>query len=215
MNNSTEKKTGWRQKIGHELVEYWLNFVYLFLFFGVFIEYRRLVLTEYKITYLHYGYALFKALILAKVIMIGDILRLARRLQDQPLILTTLYKTVVFTVFVAVFSALEHLVEGLLHGEGLAGGIHGLVSNIDEVLASGMVVFFAFIPFFAFRELGRVLGEGKIAELFLRKTRAATESEVSKNETELRTSGTPPWSGKLSSRRCQGTSVQGNEFENN
>jgi hypothetical protein len=27
----------------------------------------------------------------------------------------------------------------------------------------------AFVPFFAFRELGRVLGEGKLVELFFRK----------------------------------------------
>ena len=32
-----------------------------------------------------------------------------------------------------------------------------------------LVIFVAFIPFFAFRELGRVLGEGKIRTLFFRK----------------------------------------------
>jgi hypothetical protein len=31
------------------------------------------------------------------------------------------------------------------------------------------VIFVAFVPFFAFRELGRVLGEGKIWALFFRR----------------------------------------------
>jgi hypothetical protein len=44
-----------------------------------------------------------------------------------------------------------------------------LGKGYHEVLAGSMVVFVAFIPFFAFRELGRVLGEGKIRTLFFRK----------------------------------------------
>jgi len=115
--------------------------------------------------------------------MIGDILGLGRRLQDKPLILTVLYKTFVFTVWVAVFGALEHGAEGLLHGEGLGVDIHRLQSNAYEVFASGLVVFVAFIPFFAFKELGQVLGEGKIAELFFRK-RAAKGPDLSKNKTD-------------------------------
>ncbi len=180
MGESTGEKLGWKQKIGHELVEYWINSLYLFLFFGVFTLYRKLVLAEYKVSYLLYGLALFEALILAKVIMIGNLLGLSRPLQDKPLIFPTLYKTVVFTLFAGVFSVLEHVTEGLLHGEGLAGGIHEFTSNGYEVLARGLVLFFAFIPFFAFKELGRVLGEGKIAGLFFR-GRTATECSPSKD----------------------------------
>lgn len=183
MSESTETKPGWKQKIRHELIEYWINFVYLFFVFGMFTTYRRLVLTEYKITYLHYGLALFEALILAKVIMIGDILRLSRPLQDKPLILTTLYNSVVFTVWTGVFSVFEHVAGGLLHGEGLAGGIHELESNGYEVLVRGLVVFFAFIPFFAFKELRRVLGEKEIARLFFSR-RTATEYDLPKNKTD-------------------------------
>jgi len=137
--------------------------------------YRRLLLAEYKIIYLHYGFALFKALVLAKVIMIGDILGLGRRLQDKPLIFTTLYKTFLFTILVGIFNALEYLVEGALHGEGLdlAKGITELWANADEVLARSLVVIFTFIPFFAFRELGRVLGERKIRDLFFRRRTTA------------------------------------------
>ena len=176
MIESNEKKLGLKKKIAGELIEYWINVFYLFLFFGVFTTYRRLVLAEYNITYMHYGLAMFEALILAKVIMLGDVLRLARRLQDKPLILSTLYKTIAFTVWTGVFTVLEHVMDGLWHGEGMVGGIHEFTSNGYQVLARGLVVFFAFIPFFAFKELGRVLGEGKIAGLFFRR-RTAAESD--------------------------------------
>ena len=55
---------------------------------------------------------MIEALILAKVVMIGDVLRLGRRLEHKPLIYSTLLKTVVFTIFVAAFTLLEHVIQG-------------------------------------------------------------------------------------------------------
>jgi hypothetical protein len=170
MNNANKKKAGWEQKAVHEMIDYVINFMYLAVFFGLFTWYRRLILAEYRIAYLNYSFSLIQALVLAKVIMIGDILRLGRRLQERPLIFTTLYNTVVFSVWVWFFDVLEHTVGGLLRGKGLAGGFAEIMSRGGyELLARCIVVFFAFIPFFAFRELGRVLGQGKIRELFFRR----------------------------------------------
>lgn len=170
MKETNTKKADRKQKLIHELTEYWINVAYLSLFFGVFVTYRRLILAEYEIIYGDYGIALIKALVLAKVIMLGDMMRLGRRLEDRSLLVPTLYKSAVFSVWVAVFTALEHMIKSLLHGSGLAGGLDELVSKgMYELLAGSLVIFFAFIPFFAFRELERVLGEGKMRELFIRR----------------------------------------------
>jgi hypothetical protein len=177
MSDPTTEKPGWKDKVRRELIEYWINVAYLFVFFGVFTMYRRLVLAAYNISYFHYGYAFFKALVLAKVIMIGDVLGLAARLKERPLIVTTLYKAVVFAVWVIFFSAVERVVDALLHGEGLGGGFHLVGAHLDEMLAGVLVVFCAFIPFFAFKELGRVLGARNIVWLFFRK-RTALKSEL-------------------------------------
>lgn len=40
----------------------------------------------------------------------------------------------------------------------------------DELLANSLVVFVALVPFFAVKELGRVLGEQKISDLFFRRS---------------------------------------------
>lgn len=181
MNEKAVEKTGWKSRITRELAEYWINVAYLFLFFGVFTMYRRLVLAQYKISYLHYGYAFFKALVLAKIIMIGDYLGLARRLQDKPLIVSTLYKAVVFAVWVVFFNAFERMAEGLVEGRGLTESFQGIGSRLDILFAGVLVVFFSFIPFFAFKELGRVLGDKKIAYLFF-KSRSALQSELSLHE---------------------------------
>jgi hypothetical protein len=169
MNSPDKKKKDWKKILIHELVEYWINVAYLALVFAAFTQYRRLVLAAYDITYTNYWVALIEALILAKVIMIGDVVRLGRGLEQKPLIYPTLYKTAVFTLFVGIFTVIEHMIRGLLKGTGLTGGlVEFLGKGPDELLANSLVVFVAFIPFFGVKELGRVLGQDKIRALFFR-----------------------------------------------
>ena len=182
MNEANTNRAGWKSKAIHEMVEYYIIFMYLAVFFGLFTWYRRLVLAEYQISYLHYGISVIQALVLAKVIMVGRALHLGRRLKDHPLIVPTVYKAIVFSIFVGIFGVVEHTIIGLLHGKGIAGGFEELMSaGKDELLARCMIMFVAFIPFFAFEELERVLGEGKLGKLFFRR-RSAAESDLSPDE---------------------------------
>ncbi|HWI56070.1 MAG TPA: hypothetical protein VNZ22_02500 [Bacillota bacterium] len=146
-----------------------MTVLYLALYFGVFTIYRRLILAHYQITYLNYGIALIQALVLAKVILLGDLVRLGRSLEHRPLIVPTLFRSAMFTLWVALFIILEHTLKGLLRGDGLAAGFKHLMSKGQhELLASTLVVFFTFIPFFALKELNRVLGTGRLWTVFFR-----------------------------------------------
>ena len=170
MSSTDKKKGGWKQRIFHEMFEYWMNFFYLTLMFAAFTEYRRLILATHDIIYTDYGIAVIEAAVLAKVIMIGGVFRLGRGLEKKPLLYSTLYKTVVFSLFVAVFKLIEHMIKGLLKGQGLTQGLADYFGRgPHELLANLLVVFVAFIPFFAFKELGRVLGEGRAWELFFQR----------------------------------------------
>jgi hypothetical protein len=167
MNAVITEKADWKHRLAHEMLEYSINFFYLAFFFGAFTWYRRLILAEYQITYLHYGVAIIEALILAKVVLLGDAVHLGREFEGKPLIFPTLYKAVLFSLFVGAFAIGEHSIEGWLHGKGFAGGFREIVNEgKDELLARCLLTFFAFVPFFAFRELGRVMGDGKIISLF-------------------------------------------------
>ena len=152
------------------MAEYWIIVCYLYLVFAAFTWYRRFLLAAYDITYTDYGVALIEALILAKVIMIGDVLRLGRGLEQKPLIYPALYKTVVFSLFVGVFTLIEHAIKGLWQGKGLTGGLVDFFGKgSHELLAGCLIIFVALIPFFAVKELARVLGEDKIRTLFFRR----------------------------------------------
>jgi hypothetical protein len=174
--NSSKKRTEWKKKFIHELREYYINVIYLAFFFGLFAWYRRLILAEYQISYLNYGASIIEALVLGKVIMIGNVLRLGQRFQERPLIFPTVFRAFVFSVWVALYKVIEQTVVGLVRGKGLSGGFNELTGQGSyELIAVSLVIFFAFIPFFAVKELGRVMGEGKLSELFFRR-RIAGES---------------------------------------
>jgi hypothetical protein len=70
------------------------------------------------------------------------------------------------------------MIGGLLHGQGLVGGLHEFFGKKqNELLANVLIVFFVFLTFFAFRELGRVLGEGRIRKLFFSEQRPSEPTD--------------------------------------
>ena len=184
------KRSVLKRRIAREFVQYWIAVFYLALFFGVFAWHRRLILAEHQISYLHYGTAVIEALVLAKVILIGEALGLGRGGHNKPLIYPTLGKTVVFSIFVGVFGAAEHIVGGWLHRERFVEIVTRLWSKEKyEILSQCLITFFAFIPFFAFKEISVRLGEGRLFRLFFRKNttdlpllrEARTDAELAQN----------------------------------
>jgi hypothetical protein len=160
-----------KQKVLHETEKMVGYTIYLTVVIGIFNYYRRLVLKEYEITYLHYGYGLIEALILAKVILIGEALKLGERTRALrgPLAIPTLYKSLMFGILVAIFTVLEKLVIGAIHHEDLARIALDVVSKgKDEILARILIMFVAFVPFFAFLELQQEL-KVDYFELFFRR----------------------------------------------
>jgi hypothetical protein len=101
--------------------------------------------------------------------MIGGFLRLGRRLESKPLIIPTLYKSVVFCVFVAIFKVIEHGIRGAFTGEGFQKGVAEFwQKDLSELGANVVVVFVALLPFFAVKELERTLGRETLGNLFFR-----------------------------------------------
>ncbi|MFO0952109.1 MAG: hypothetical protein U0835_13365 [Isosphaeraceae bacterium] len=166
----SEKASGVRARLAEEMKTMLVVFVYLAAFLGAFTTYRRLVLNEYNIPYLHYGYSLIEALILSKVIVFGSALKIGERFRGRPLIVPTLYKTVSFGVLVVAFSVLEHVVEGWFHGKTTLAAWNAILEQGTwELLARVLVVVVALVPLFAVWETGRAMGEGKLWELFFQR----------------------------------------------
>ena len=167
MQGETLKQTSLKEKAIEELKVFWIITLYLAVFLGSFTAYRRLILQEFGVAYLHYGFALIQALIIAKVIMIGQAVGLGGRFERGPLILSVIYKSVLFGVLVFLFGNLERFIEGLIHKEDWGSILRHLTElGMYEELARAIILLVAFVPFFAFWEIGRVIGFHKLSALF-------------------------------------------------
>ena len=168
----TEKKTTARVKLLEEAKTMLIFFLYLFLFFSAFTIYGRLMLEEYGIAYVQYGYNFIEALVLSKVIVLGQFLKLGERFHNRPLIIPTLYKTLWFSGLIFAFSLVEHLVSGWLHGKASRVVMKEILNQgLPLILAHTLVKVLALVPLFAATELGRVIGEGNLFELFFRENK--------------------------------------------
>lgn len=165
--NTAPPSPGLKERALEELKVFWVIALYLWLFLGCFAIYRHLVLAETGITYVHFGVALVEALVIAKVVLIGRMFSFTRRFEDGPLVLPVLYKSALFALLVMLFSVLEHLVEGWFQHKGPFGGLREIATvGADEIGARVLTLTVAFVPFFAFWELGRVLGMSRLAAMF-------------------------------------------------
>ena len=160
---------GLREKAKEELRQFSAIAVYLALMLEALFTYRSLTLSESGITAIHYGVAVVEALILAKVILIGQALRLGKGFEDKPLIVLVLVKTLLLGALVAFFSVIKDLILGLMHHETWRVVLHDVFAGgRNEILARTLVIIVAFIPFFAFSEVDRVLGQGILFGMFFR-----------------------------------------------
>ena len=151
------------QKAKHELIEMLFLFGYLGLFFCSLALYDLLLLKQYHVEYWSFGFALINALVITKVIMIGEYAKLGRRHEHKPLLVSIVWKSVVFGLLVCFFHIAEEACKRIIHGADVATVSREV--RFDNALGRGVVVFCAFIPLFAFREFRRVMGEAEFNRL--------------------------------------------------
>jgi hypothetical protein len=166
MNAENPKKATLKEKAAHELREFAVFSSYLAFFFCAVATYSSLLLNEFHVSYFVYATALINALVIAKVILIGEYAHIGKKHESKPLFLSTLYKAFVFSLLVFAFHIVEEAIKRRWHGETFATAYHGI--RVNELLARSVVIFCAFLPLFAFRELRRVLGEDNFSSLFFR-----------------------------------------------
>jgi hypothetical protein len=156
-----------KQKAIEQMKEFSLIALYLWLVFGLFIVYKSVILADYHIAFAYHGFALINALALGKVMLVAKDLHLGERFDDAPLIYPTLLKSAVFTVVLACFKILEDAAIGLYHGKSFGDSVADLGGGtLHAMLTLTLLLFVILIPFVGVGELQRVLGEGKLKQLF-------------------------------------------------
>lgn len=149
--------------------------VYLTLFLSSLTVYHSLILHGDILTYFRFGYNFVEALVLAKIILLGQMLKLGDKYEEKSLIIPVLYKAVVFSLFVFLFTGLEHFVLGLFKGDDLLLLWKEFTEQKwIEAIGKLLITFIFFIPLFSFLELKRIVGDDKVFALFFRRNKTGS-----------------------------------------
>lgn len=167
MHEDDKKNEIIKQKIKNEMQRYILYTLFLTFFFAAFTTYERLLLNFHG-PFFPYGYSLIQGLIMAKVVLIGETIKLGEKFSEKPLIVPVFYKTLVFCLFMIILSILEHVVTGCLIDKLSIDVVYErfISRGLSLALAKSVIVFFVFIWFFSVLETSRVLGNRKLFNLF-------------------------------------------------
>lgn len=169
-----------KQKAYHEMKEFFLIALYLWVVFGLFVLYKSVLLAEEHVSFAFQGFALINALAFGKIILIARALHFGEGFDDAPLIYPTLLKSALFTLVLTFCKILEEAAVGHFHGKSFQESLSDLGGGtLRGMLTLSVLLFVMLIPFFAIGELQRVLGEGKLSQLFFR---SRVPAERPKNE---------------------------------
>jgi hypothetical protein len=100
--------------------------------------------------------------------LIAEGLGFGERFDDKPLIIPIAYKSVLFTVLLVVAYILEEIAIGRFHGKSVAENFPQIGGGgvVGTLCVTGLLCI-ALVPFFAFREIGRAIGETEFRLLML------------------------------------------------
>ena len=157
------------KRITDEVKEFAIVAAYLYVCFAALIYLKAAILQAHGIEFAPFGLAAAKALICAKFVSLGHMFHLGERFKSQPLIWPTLHKSVAFLVLLLALNAVEEVLVGLLHRRAILDSLAEIGGGtLDQLIATTVIGFLILFPFFAFRALGEVVGEGTLVRLFFR-----------------------------------------------
>ena len=149
-----------------EMKEYLLVTLYLWLLFALFAEYKRILLQENGINLWNQTYAIVNALIFAKVVLLGEVLNVGKRLEKQALIWLVLGKSLLFSILLILFHIAEESIRSLIEHQPLAGSIQNFGGGTWKgLLIYGALLFVTLVPLFAFKEVQRAMGRDMLWRL--------------------------------------------------
>jgi hypothetical protein len=162
------------ERIIHEVKAFLGMAVYLWICFGLFALHESIVLEQHHIDYKFYGFAVVNALVLGKIMLVAEDLHIGERFKNGPLVYPILYKSFLFSVVFICFDVVEEVIVGMVKGKTFLASVPSVGGGtLGGMLSVGTIITFALIPFFAFREVGRVVGERELHSLLFTRGRQA------------------------------------------
>jgi hypothetical protein len=164
----SERARNLKEKAFLEFKKFIPIFLYLWVVFALLSIHETIIRAQHHLDYGAHSFAVINAFVFAKVLLVGEHFRLGTRFKHKPLIYPVLYKCLMFSVLLTSFHIVEKVLVGVVGGETVSESFSDLGGRtLISIVSMSTLAFVMLIPFFAFRELGRLIGEKELRSLFL------------------------------------------------
>jgi len=138
---------------------------YFLSWFSVIGYLKSLMLEQYNVSYVAVSSALVGSLVIAKVVVILDETSVGDRFSKQAAIIHILWRSLIYTFFVAIIMVLEKIVEGMFDGQAIAEATKSfwVHRNRDHMLVSVILISIAFLFYNTFAVVNHALGKKGLA----------------------------------------------------
>jgi len=156
------------QRLKEEFVGIFPTVVFFFVAFQLLAITRSLILQQYGIQVSTFVAATIGALIVAKVVMIVDLLPFVNRFPDKPLAYNVVWKTIIYFLAAFLIRYIEHLIPFIRKYGDIAVANSRLLDEViwPHFLIVQIWLFVIFLMYSTLRELIRALGRERIVSMF-------------------------------------------------
>jgi hypothetical protein len=161
------------KRIHHELLELLPPTIFFLIAFHVIAISRALMLLQYGVSASTFAGATIGALVVAKVVLIADLLPFINRFPEKPLIYNVVWKTVIYVLGALVVHYLEHLIPlWWRDGDFVAANSHLMTEVVwPHFWAVQLLLVVLLFVYCAFREFVRAVGRREVVAMFFGRAR--------------------------------------------
>ncbi len=167
------------QRIRHELSELIPPTVFFFVAFQLLAFSKAMLLKQYGIEVKVFLAATVGAMIVAKVVLLADLLPWINRFPEKPLVYNVVWKTAIYFVASLVVRYLEHLIHFWRLKGSVATAHRALMEELVWphfwLIQTWLLVLL--IVYCSMRELTRSIGKGRVRQMFFSRPAVDAHSE--------------------------------------
>jgi hypothetical protein len=156
-------------RLKHEILEAVPPFVYFFIAFHLVAVIRALMQQEYGIQPGTVMNATIAALIVAKVVLLADLVPVVNRFPDKPLVYNIVWKTLIYLAAAIGVAYLERLWDAWREAGSLAAANAQMIESViwPHFWAVQILMLVLFLQYCTLREFARAMGGRRMRALFL------------------------------------------------
>ena len=163
----TQPKTFW-QKLLKEIKEIIGMTLYFLLFLGLLIVLKKLILDDYQIEFKGFSIAIIGALVMAKVVLLMELIPRGEWVRRQPAIVDVVLRTILYTIGVLVVMLLEKAFESRHEEGGFGAALQHVFRKRDiyQVWAGTIVVGFSLFGYNLMSVMRLYIGKHQLTSLY-------------------------------------------------